>query len=74
MKRAGFTQIAVTLGLASLLDKGLLELREGYNEETDNSYILYSVTDEGFRWLQANQEKLNLTVPTKEPDDEDVPF
>jgi len=70
MERAGFTRIAVTLGLASLLAKGFVSLHEAY-DGSGESYTMYSLTDVGLGWLFSNQGKLVLTLPLK---DEDAPF
>jgi hypothetical protein len=71
MERAGFTRIAVTLGLMSLLAKGFVTLREAYDEQSDRSFSVYSLTEAGMQWLLNNQDKLKLTIP---PKDSDIPF
>ena len=70
MERAGFTKLAGTLALKSLLDREMLEQfeDENYNGET---YPVFKVTSKGMDWLFTNKEKLTLQ---KELNDEDLPF
>ncbi len=68
MEKAGFTRIAVTLGLMALLAKGFLSFHEGYDEQTQESYSIYSLTEMGVQWLLNNQDKFKLRI------DEDVPL
>jgi nucleoside 2-deoxyribosyltransferase len=82
MQRAGYTAIAVTLALRSLLKKGMVAVRtdQDYN---GNEFVVYSVTDRGMEWLEANQDQLVLErrSPPKraspspfDSDEEDLPF
>ena len=70
MERAGFTKLAGTLALKSLLDREMLEQfeDENYNGET---YLVFKVTSKGMDWLFTNKEKLTLQ---KELTDEDFSF
>jgi len=73
MENAGFTKLAATLGLRSLLDKGLLTTEE--LADVDGSrYTAYHPTTEGVRWLFANRDKLTLKTPPRAPADDDIPF
>lgn len=79
MRRAGFTDIAVGIALASLHSKDYIEYRKesdgGYNE-----YTTCTLTDKGLEWIQENQSSLVLrqdppTPPSQiEISDEDIPF
>jgi len=79
MNRAGFTKIAVTLALTSLLRKGMVEDQM----ETDingNEFFLYTVSQKGMEWLLQNQDRLGLkkqkseaVSPSVTPGD-DIPF
>ena len=76
MGQAGFTKVAGTLAMKSLLDRGMLERFEGenYNGET---YTAFRVTSRGMSWLLTNKEKLTLQIADREPrglTDEDIPF
>ena len=77
MNRSGFTNIAVTLALTSLLRKGMIE------DDTDsdingNQYTTYLVSKKGMDWLLENQSNLILRrekskAPLQLPE-EDIPF
>ncbi len=58
MRRAGFSDIAVSLGLRSLLAKGMIRYTEedaGYGE-----YSVCSPTDSGIDWLIKHQDEITL--------------
>jgi hypothetical protein len=79
MGKLGYRNIAVSLSIAGLLRKGMIEpieISDGYN-----SYTAYSMTDSGVDWIMANQDKLVLERKPKsslsdpvEISDEDIPF
>jgi len=85
MERAGFTRVAVTLGLRLLEKKSLVEefMDSDFN---GNDYMAYRLTDAGWDWLLKNQHTLVLnqsgeqqqpkskTARPWEADDEEVPF
>ena len=76
MERAGFTKLAATLALQSLLGREMLERFEDeeYNGETFNAF---RVTSTGMAWLLSNKEKLTLQIKDEEPleiSDNDIPF
>ncbi len=59
MEKSGYTRIATTLGVASLLNKGMLT-SERRRDRDGEDYIVYQVTSRGFTWLLQNQERLVL--------------
>src|SRR5947208_2069199 len=59
-ERAGFTKIATTLALASLLEKGFVSLAEEYDEASDRGYTVYKMEGLGLAWLNNNQDQLQL--------------
>jgi hypothetical protein len=61
MERAGYANVAVGLALASLLKKGMISFENGYDEQTERSYILYKLEPSGWVWLDENQHQLTLT-------------
>lgn len=77
MNRLGYRDIAVSLALAGLMRKDMLEIIE---EPTDfGSYTAYLITDKGIEWIVANQDKLILEnkparATPNEITDEDIPF
>ena len=74
METAGFTKLAATLGLRSLLDKGLLQTKV-LRDVDDSSYTAYQLASEGVRWLFENKGRLSLKKPQQAPvTDDDLPF
>lgn len=79
MNRAGFTKIAVTLALASLLRKGMIEDTMD-SDMNGNEFFLYNISSKGMEWLLQNQDKLVLKVQKSkaaqvlEKIDDDIPF
>ncbi len=70
MEHAGFTRIAVTSGLASLVTKGFVSVREEYDDRTGEVYATYSLTDAGMNWLLSNLDRLVLTQPSTDDTNE----
>jgi len=79
MNRAGYTKIAVTLALTSLLRKGMIE-EEMDTDMNGNEFFHYTVSSKGMEWLLQNQGKLVLKVQKSkaaqllEKIDDDIPF
>jgi plasmid maintenance system antidote protein VapI len=57
MSRAGYTKIAVSLGIRSLSANSLIEVRTVVDE--DMAFSGYIVTQEGEHWLLQNQDSLS---------------
>ena len=75
MERAGFTKVAATLGIASLLKKNFISSEDSWDENRDQTYTFYKLQPSGLEWLDKNQHKLTLTYPAAAPiSDEDIPF
>src|SRR5207249_4455660 len=70
MRKAGFTDIAVTLAMRSLIRKGMVAHRS--ESDYNNTYIVYSVTDKGMEWLEANQDQLALRA-TRQSEKKAIP-
>lgn len=73
MERAGYTKIAVTLSLTTLLRKRML-LSGKDSDQNGNEFKTYRVSDVGMDWLLANQERLALTRRRPTDENEDIPF
>ena len=73
MRRAGFTNLAATLGLNALRKKKMLESFSD-TDSYGNRFTAYRMTDRGMDWLLENQDKLTLRQGPPLPDDDDVPF
>jgi len=73
MEKAGFAKIATILGVRGLLGKGMLEAFE--EQDYNETFTAYRVTDEGMAWLYQNTDKLNMkTDPPSKPDSGGIPF
>ena len=77
MEKSGFTRIATTLALTSLLRKRLVEASELQDYQSD-PYMAYRLEASGMDWLLKNQDHLVLRQRAKEEppvrEAEDVPF
>jgi hypothetical protein len=78
MERAGFTRVAVTLGLRLLQQKHLLQEFED-SDLNGNEFMAYRLTDKGWDWLLRNQHTLVLKHSTPKHarvvgDDDEIPF
>lgn len=76
MERVGFTKVAKTIALTTLLRSGMIKEIEAsdYNGEP---YFAYSLQPKGMDWLLHNQDKLVLqrtVTKTKIISDDDIPF
>lgn len=76
MNNAGFTDIAVSLALNGLGQKGMISSQEGYDEQYDQKFRTYQVEQKGEEWLLHNQDKLVLREKTQPPQkvSDDMPF
>ncbi|MBE3128219.1 MAG: hypothetical protein IMZ60_00875 [Actinobacteria bacterium] len=72
MEAGGFTKVAATLALKSLMQKGFLNC-ESYPDETGGEYMGYSFTEKGWAWTLSNKDKFVLQRPESDPEDE-IPF
>jgi len=59
MRRAGFNDIAASLGLRSLLAKRMIEVSDDYDELREK-FSVYMPTDSGIDWLMQHQDKIAL--------------
>ena len=78
MTKAGFSRMAATLAIESLVQKGMLER---YEEESyrDEPYTALRVTPKGMKWLFANKDRIPLLTSGRpseslEITDDDIPF
>jgi nucleoside 2-deoxyribosyltransferase len=69
VERAGFTPIGFALGLRRLQKKNLITLYEV--EEREGSYQAVRLTEEGWEWIERNENKFMLRKPES---DEPPPF
>jgi len=80
MEAAGFTKLAATLALHSLIEKAMVEAWRD-SDYNGNEFFAYRLMEAGVGWLSLNQDKLPLrteksTETNTLPDltDQDIPF
>jgi len=79
MERAGFNNLATTIGLKSLYEHGLIE-QEDLEDEDGYKYSAYRLTASGWQWILANKHEfvLKKTVRGRPAADltfdDDIPF
>lgn len=59
MEQYGFTKLAATMALKTLLDKGLT-LSDSYSDYDGEQFIGYSLSKTGWDWIMHNKEKFIL--------------
>jgi nucleoside 2-deoxyribosyltransferase len=79
MRRAGYTEIATSLSLESLIRKGLVEYNEAPTNNFGETYTVITLTPSGVDWMLANQDKFKFKLSRDEKEgphvsDEDIPF
>ena len=72
MERSGFTKIATTVVVKSLIQKELISY-DRYNDYDGDSYVGYTLTEKGWAWVLNNQSRFMLKQPTQQSDNE-IPF
>lgn len=72
MERSGFTKIATTVSVKSLIQKELITYSH-YGDFDGSAYVGYSLTEKGWAWVLENQSRFMLKQPEKQPEDE-LPF
>ena len=74
MNQAGFTDLAVSIALNTLITKGMIDSEIEHDSFGEPSTV-YKTTDKGEEWLVKNQEKLILTAePNRRGPKDDIPF
>jgi len=78
MNKAGFTDIAISLALKSLIQKDML-LQNHEQDQHGYDYPVYYVTSNGEQWLLDNQDKLVLREKPMQSEqsnntNDDIPF
>jgi hypothetical protein len=76
MSNVGFTEIATTIAIRSLIRMGLVETFVAAEYNQDEEYTAYRATERGLDWLEQNQDKLSLRSDTtpRRRDIDDLPF
>jgi len=81
MGRAGYTDVATSVGLRTLTKSGMIVTYMQHEQySNDEPYPACKLTDKGEEWILGNQDKLvfrktSITIQnTKVPEDDDLPF
>lgn len=81
MEKAGFTALAASMALRSLLKKGMVETIVVQEDPQEPPSTAYRISDAGQDWLETNQDKLVLRAPPRKsgkapakPAEDDIPF
>jgi hypothetical protein len=69
----GITNMGFNLALRKLAAKSFVRLADVYDENNDRSYSGISLTDQGWKWIEANESRFVLHRPEKKNQD-DIPF
>lgn len=72
MEAGGFTKVAASLALKSLIQKGFLDC-ENQQDQNGEYYMGYRFTEKGWAWTLSNKDKFVLEKPKEEIIDE-FPF
>jgi hypothetical protein len=74
MERAGFNNLATTIGLKSLADHGLIA-QEELEDEEGYKYPGYRLTESGWQWILANKHEFVLKRKVRSPAPiDEIPF
>jgi len=76
MNRSGYTDIAASIGLRTLLQMGMIETLKKDDEQYHEQYIACRLTEKGVSWIMSNQDQLQFRKPRKSQGDglDDLPF
>jgi nucleoside 2-deoxyribosyltransferase len=72
METSGFTKVAATIALHSLLKKNLIA-SDSVQDMNGDWYTVYALTESGWSWVLENQDRFRLQKPNEKSDD-DMPF
>lgn len=77
MRKSGYTKIAVTIGLGSLLKKGMIEYFKDMSPNEGN-YTACRLTPRGLTWMLDNQGRFRMRIDedasSMDISDDDIPF
>ena len=73
MERSGFTKVATTLGLKSLVQKELVTYSR-FTDDNGDPYTGYNFTERGWDWVLTNRDRFLLTRPPEKTIENELPF
>lgn len=77
MNKSGYTDIATSVGIRSLVKNGMIETFKSVDNYNNNEeYIACRLTDKGENWILSNQDQLQFRKPKNGDKDitDDLPF
>jgi hypothetical protein len=78
MNKAGYTDVATSVGIRTLKSQGFLETYKEIDEwNNGQEFLACRLTESGEHWIMENQEKLEFKITTQNNDvndDDDLPF
>lgn len=69
----GYEGVALGLGVANLLEQGLIQQKEEENMNSE-TYFLYQITPKGINWLRSNEDQLEIKQQQLFNSDDEIPF
>jgi hypothetical protein len=76
MNKAGYTDIATSVAIRTLVKQGKIETAKKLDDYNSGEYIVCRLTERGESWVLDNQQQLQFRLPDKNPqsDDDGLPF
>ena len=81
LERLGYNNLALNIGMGGLIEREMIASGEGTGyafDDTEYTYIHYTILPKGMKWMARNYERLNLKTAshaaTTEEDEEDIKF
>jgi len=76
MNKSGYTDIATSVGLRSLIKNGMIEtFRKNDDYNNHEEYIACRLTEKGENWILSNQDQLQFRLTnTTSQESDDLPF
>ncbi|CAN5489710.1 hypothetical protein BH10BAC2_BH10BAC2_11920 [soil metagenome] len=73
MNKAGYTDVATSVGIKSLVKKGFIStfIVQDYN---GNDYSATRLTDDGDNWIMSSRDQLVFRIEPKTEDDSNKPI
>lgn len=73
-ERSGLTSIGFSLAFRRLVTKKLIEIIDEYDEQRDEPYKTTRLTENGWIWIESNEQLFVLKKPSEKPIEDDIPF
>jgi len=67
MIASGYTSVAATIALRSLAKQSYIKMVSRFDDEAQERFLAYALTEEGWEWVLANKNKFILKRPDPPP-------